>query len=204
MENRKKQYSCMVIEGVFVELLRKKPLEKITVVEICKLANVNRSTFYANYLDIYDLMDHVADKSLDTLFSQCVDKMGEPNPAGVARKGMATSRELIREALLATLEQRDLYRLLIKSGRVNFEKKLLDSLLEWSQARYLSYTGAKSDTFYLEYTMLLGGVIILWQKWIETDFKESPELLTEVIDHYILENVKRIWEKPPPRQNTSH
>ena len=43
------------IKTTFMELLNRKPLNKITVTEICALADVNRSTFYAYYTDIFDL-----------------------------------------------------------------------------------------------------------------------------------------------------
>ena len=62
MENRKRQYSRKMIEEAFISELRTKPLDKISIVQICKLADVNRSTFYANYLDVYDLMDQVSQK----------------------------------------------------------------------------------------------------------------------------------------------
>ena len=32
------------------------------VTDICKKANLNRSTFYANYLDVYDLADKIKEK----------------------------------------------------------------------------------------------------------------------------------------------
>lgn len=38
-------------------LLQEQKLEKITVSDIIKQAELNRSTFYANYMDIYDLAD---------------------------------------------------------------------------------------------------------------------------------------------------
>lgn len=40
-------------------MLRTKELHKITVSDICKRCELNRSTFYANYIDIYDLADKV-------------------------------------------------------------------------------------------------------------------------------------------------
>lgn len=51
------RYTKMVIQVNFVELLKKKPLNKITVKEICELAEINRATFYKYYADAYDLMD---------------------------------------------------------------------------------------------------------------------------------------------------
>ena len=42
------------IKNAFIELRSKKPLEKITVKELCESARINKSTFYAHYKDIYD------------------------------------------------------------------------------------------------------------------------------------------------------
>ena len=43
-----------------ISLLKEKPLEYITVSEICKAAGVNRSTFYLHYETIGDLLDEAA------------------------------------------------------------------------------------------------------------------------------------------------
>lgn len=57
--NSRRRNSMERIEKVFVELLQTKELDEITVSEICKHCGVNRSTFYANYADIYALADTV-------------------------------------------------------------------------------------------------------------------------------------------------
>ena len=43
------------IRNAFLELRAAKPLEKITVKELCSLACINKSTFYSHYEDIYAL-----------------------------------------------------------------------------------------------------------------------------------------------------
>lgn len=45
------------IKNAFMELRSKKPLEKITVKELCSLACINKSTFYAHYEDLYALSE---------------------------------------------------------------------------------------------------------------------------------------------------
>ena len=46
-----------LIKEVFLDLLKTKPLEKITVAEISRTAQINKGTFYLHYRDIYDLYD---------------------------------------------------------------------------------------------------------------------------------------------------
>ena len=57
--NKRRQRSVELIKKTFMEFLQTKELNEITVSDICKKCNLNRSTFYANFVDIYDLADKV-------------------------------------------------------------------------------------------------------------------------------------------------
>ncbi|MCD7830658.1 MAG: TetR/AcrR family transcriptional regulator [Firmicutes bacterium] len=46
----------------FWELAEKKPVSKITVSELTRLAGYNRSTFYEYFLDTFDLLSYVEDR----------------------------------------------------------------------------------------------------------------------------------------------
>lgn len=46
------RYTRQTIQQVFIDLLKQKPLGKITVKEICEKAQINRSTFYKHYEDV--------------------------------------------------------------------------------------------------------------------------------------------------------
>lgn len=47
------------IYNAFICLRSKKPIEKLTVKELCEIAEINKSTFYAYYHDVYDLSDKI-------------------------------------------------------------------------------------------------------------------------------------------------
>ncbi len=59
--NKRRQATRESIEAVFAALLQTREITRITVREICERAGINRSTFYANYLDVYDLADTIRD-----------------------------------------------------------------------------------------------------------------------------------------------
>ena len=63
------RYTKMVIVQNFARLLKEKPINKITVKEICNLAQINRTTFYKHYLDVYDLLDKIEAQFLEELLS---------------------------------------------------------------------------------------------------------------------------------------
>ena len=45
------------MQSVMLELMKYMEFEKITVKKICEKAQVNRSTFYAHFIDINDMLD---------------------------------------------------------------------------------------------------------------------------------------------------
>ena len=55
--NKRRRDSQEKLEKAFIELLQTRQLKDITVSDLIKLTGLNRSTFYANYLDIFDLAD---------------------------------------------------------------------------------------------------------------------------------------------------
>ncbi len=57
------------IRNAFMELRSKKPLEKITVKELCQLACINKSTFYSHYADIYALSETLQKETATSIFN---------------------------------------------------------------------------------------------------------------------------------------
>ena len=56
------------IESAFISLRRQKELENIKVNELCKLAMINKTTFYNYFQDIYELTDEIENKNIH----QCI------------------------------------------------------------------------------------------------------------------------------------
>ncbi len=55
--NKRRKESQEKIERAFIQLLQTHEIKEITVSDLIKLTGLNRSTFYANYIDIFDLAD---------------------------------------------------------------------------------------------------------------------------------------------------
>ena len=59
MENRRILITKQLLCESFISLLKQKPIDKISVTELCQAANVNRGSFYAHYADVYDLLGQI-------------------------------------------------------------------------------------------------------------------------------------------------
>ena len=62
-------HTAVRFDKALLSLLEKKPLEYITIREICETAGVNRSTFYLHYENISDLLKETTAYVLDDFTS---------------------------------------------------------------------------------------------------------------------------------------
>ena len=69
-----KNARARIIES-YNELLRKYKYNKISVTKIVEKANVNKSTFYRNFADVYDLYDAVCLETADSIIDYAVRTM---------------------------------------------------------------------------------------------------------------------------------
>ncbi|MCD8326303.1 MAG: TetR/AcrR family transcriptional regulator [Lachnospiraceae bacterium] len=60
------------ITNAFLELRSSRPLEKITVKELCERAMINKSTFYSHYTDVYDLSEQLENEVVETVLSNLI------------------------------------------------------------------------------------------------------------------------------------
>lgn len=58
------------IREAFFILADKKPMEKITIRELCDLANINRTSFYDHYQDFSDLVNSLETEIANSLLNQ--------------------------------------------------------------------------------------------------------------------------------------
>ena len=56
-----------LIKATFLELVQAKPVQKITVTELAKRAEISKGTFYLHYLDIYDLYNQTVKETVSKI-----------------------------------------------------------------------------------------------------------------------------------------
>lgn len=76
--DRRTQYTRRTIREAFIELLKSKPYSKITVTELCRLADINRGTFYLHYYDVEDVLDDILELAFSDV-SGTIDHVLCPN-----------------------------------------------------------------------------------------------------------------------------
>lgn len=62
--DRRTLYTIMVIKDAFIKLVKEEPYSKITITQICREADITRSTFYLHFSSITDVLNAVLDDAL--------------------------------------------------------------------------------------------------------------------------------------------
>ena len=71
-ERRYRRTETLILNGL-TTLLQQKSIKEITVRELADLVDINRSTFYLHYTDIYDLLEQTEQRLLKQ-FTDAVDE----------------------------------------------------------------------------------------------------------------------------------
>ena len=66
-QDRRIKRTKMLLQNVLVDLMLEKAVGKISVKELTQKADVNRSTFYLHYLDIYNMLEQMENEFVETI-----------------------------------------------------------------------------------------------------------------------------------------
>lgn len=167
LNNKRRKESRRKIETALIRLLQHTELGKISVTDICKAAQVNRTTFYANYLDIYDLAEAVQ-KSLEEEVLGLYQKEWEEG---------RSSHDFLK--LFYHIKENPLfyktYFKLNTEGKVRFVGYNIEDALARFDNRHIEY--------HIEF--FANGLNAVIRKWLDNDCLEAPEEIFEIIaDEY--------------------
>lgn len=171
--DRRVEYTKKVIRDSIIQLLKEKPINKITVKEICELADINRSTFYKYYLDPYDWIEQ-AEKECLTVTQEVIDRID------------CTDTEVLLTELFEYIKANfEMFRV-VYTHRGNLFKEIFALYLEKAESRLkdaISQNPVGSQKW--EYYLLIYGCNGIINCWINDGMEQSPKELASYIANLI-------------------
>ncbi|EKQ56188.1 MULTISPECIES: TetR-like C-terminal domain-containing protein [unclassified Clostridium] len=172
--NERFQNTELKIQQTLLDLLENKDFSKITVREICTSAHINRSTFYSHYLDAYDLIDKTELNMHKKLVSLYVG-------TGISKTNFLSTK-YITIFLNFIYEYRNFYRVRLQTRKSFPIEQGFEPLLSEIVKPYCQKKGFKSeDEMMYFFVYLQAGFTMMIKRWVDNDFNESPEELSEII-----------------------
>lgn len=155
------RYTKMVIRQSFLSLLKEQAVDKITVSDICRLAEINRATFYRHYENQYGI-----------LYELELDLLSQAPPP---QEGQSLA-EALQTAFQLLWEKREEWMLLDPGTDSGLWTKLYHFLSE--------RLGQSSDEE--KHRFLLYGLSGLTLEWMQNGFQESAGQMTARAAQYFM------------------
>jgi Transcriptional regulator len=174
--DRRVKYTRMVITKSFVKLLGEKPLSKISVKEICELADVNRATFYKHYADPHNLLSQIEHELIADVNTYLYG-MQYGNLDTVAVNTLENIFKYIRE-------NAELCRVMLSdSSDLRFRNKIVEvvqheCIRTWKETNLILPENAEYAFIFAAF-----GSVGIIQKWMNDGMEKSNREMAELISN---------------------
>lgn len=180
-----------LIKSVFFQLMAEIGFQKINVQKIISRAQINRSTFYAHYLDKFDLLNKVENDLLMEIKNMSYDVPFESITTFSLDNEILIKR--IRDEVYYMHENGNIFMLLLsEKGDPAFAYKLnelIDSI--WTEQKLVDRLSIPQSYAFAATTGMTTSLIT---EWVKSGFRETPEEFLQIVLKIMKDIPKNIFE----------
>ncbi len=174
----------MLIRKALTSLLSQKPIQSISVKELCEVAGVNRGTFYAHYTDIYNLLEQIEEEMMHDFQAVLLPLLEEDDQN-------LTPLKITTGIFKCLKENADLCVVTLGPyGDKKFAAKLLsvgrEKCLECYPKQFADASTKQIEYFY---AFVSSGCIGLLEKWLNEGMTTSAEEIAQVAENIMLNGI---------------
>ena len=163
----------MFLREALLELMKEKPISKITPTELCRRADVNRNTFYAHYQSPEELLEEIEGELMSRLRSS-ID--------GAFRTD--SFEALLQEICHLIEENADLCKVILsENGASDFLASVIrvthDSTMEKWRAQGIAISEERLEMLY---RYCIGGSVIIIRDWVNGGLKQPAETIARILN----------------------
>lgn len=192
-KSKTKFYNTAVkMNNALFALLEKKSFQDITITNICEKADVNRSTFYAHYDNMYDLLEESKKNLFSEFFSTYKDILTIKDIEGLSieESNFVTARYII-PYLTFIQEHKTFFQVYMDNLKIFAPDEMLQFMLTTTFIPVLKKHGIADETlsFYLA-KYYLTGITAIIQGWLERNCEDDIHFISEIIIMCIRPNIE--------------
>ena len=173
VDRRVRKTKAQLREGL-AHMMLEKSIKEITVKELVDKVDINRSTFYLHYADIYQMLQQIEEEALDN-----ITHILENCPVDFSNN--ESTLEFVTKFFAILDSDKDLCRALLgPHGDMAFVEQI-ENLLAGTFLKHLPGTFPKNDSnLKYAYAFILNGCVGLIKTWLSQPVQESPAHMAEL------------------------
>lgn len=166
--NKRYKISSEKIETTFLSLILNNKYEDITISQICEHAEINRSTFYAHYDDINDLIIKIESKFAKGM-------------ATIFNFGLRQTHDAFVEMFTFIQKNKYFYKAFLNIPYTTLaETNIKTDILLNMKDNNVTIKSEEVDIFYRA-SFFGAGIKEMCRIWLERDCKETPKQMAELL-----------------------
>ncbi|MEG0833367.1 MAG: TetR-like C-terminal domain-containing protein [Oscillospiraceae bacterium] len=171
MENRtvdrRVRRTKLQLRRALLQLLETRELRDISVMELAKLTDINRGTFYLHYKDVFDLYEQMESEIFDDLMAIVGKYSSQSLPSVLC--------DLLLDLFDFFSANSDLCMRLLRTGDAAFINKVLDCMKPTYKKDWRLLFGNLDEELYeYYYAFISAGCLGTLRSWFYGGMKESP------------------------------
>jgi AcrR family transcriptional regulator len=181
-DRRVRKTKAQLVKGL-TKLMKTKSIKDITVRELAEEVDINRSTFYLHYKDIYDMVEKI-ENELTTEFLNTLDELSKK------RVTKNTLIDFLEDTYTTIYSNADICSVLLsKNGDIAFHKKIRDIIYEKIHAiiQNLMPDNSTENEIVIATCYFISGIMGVIEVWLQDINLITPEKMVE-ISYKLIEN----------------
>lgn len=166
--NKRYKTSSEKIETAFLALMERNGYENVSISDICQCAGVNRSTFYAHYDDINDLVIKIEGKFAHSM-------------AIIFDFGCKQDHNTFVSMFEFVKKNKHFYKAFLSIPYATLaEKNIKNQILSNMQQKVKGVFTSETELYYRA-SFFGAGIKEIARLWLERDCKETPEQMAQLL-----------------------
>lgn len=179
-EDRRVRKTKSAIKHAFIQLLKERGLENITVQDIADKADINRGTFYLHYEDKYLLLTDMEDECIDQIskFTQFSEIQGD----NVEMIATLFIDKVLRNIIQHVYDNLDFYNTILSLERKSRLEEKISDLIQYNMKNQISVDNEIEGIPEMYFHSYVSGVTIsIIRYWVlDTNRISVDELVTHI------------------------
>lgn len=181
--DRRVLYTKMFLKESLMELMREKPIDKITPTELCRHANINRNTFYAHYYTTRDLLVEIEEE----FSSQIIESLGD-------KLKIDNTLDLLEKVCRIVYEKKEFCKVLLSdNGDAAFLQNVIklgrEQIIKNWEAMGLQLNEEKTE---IVFSFIISGSVAIMRTWAAGDMRVPPYEIADLINRLTLNGINGV------------
>ena len=173
--DRRVLYTKMFLKESLLELMKEKPVDKITPTELCRKAEINRNTFYAHYYSTRDVLEEIEAEFSDQIIESLSNQFSAES---------IDIPQMLNEICRIIYEKQDFCKILLSgNGDGAFFERIImlgkNVIINGWRKGGINLSDDQMDMFF---AYIVTGSIALIRKWAASDMQQTPAEIAALIE----------------------